>query len=90
MSNGDARTPGLPATLVEVVAANIRAECALRGISQQQLASAIGINRTAVVARWYGKRQWQVEDIEKVAAYLCIDPAALFRLDERHLPKVAA
>lgn len=84
MSHGNAQQPGLPSTLVEVVAANIRAECALRGISQTELANGIGMGRTAVVLRWWGhKRQWQLEDIERVAAYLDINPAELCLPRER-------
>ena len=84
MSHGNAHQQGLPSTLVEIVAANIRAECALRGISQTELAAGIDLGRTAVVLRWWGKkRQWQLEDIERVAQFLGMDAAELCLPRER-------
>jgi len=59
------------------VAANIRAECAYRGITQTDLAAELGIAASAISARWWGRRQWQLDDIEKVAALFGMPPSEL-------------
>lgn len=60
-------------TLSEIVAANIRAEAARRRLSQVQLGELIGMSQGAINKRWTGKRQWQLEDIEAVAALFGIE-----------------
>ena len=60
-----------------LVAENIRALAARRGYNQTTLARDLGITQGAVSARWYGKRQWQLEDIERVADVLGTTPWAL-------------
>lgn len=57
-----------------IVSNNVRALSALHNISQKELAKAIGIDQSSVSQRWRGKRQWQLEDLAKVAAVLGITP----------------
>ena len=59
--------------LVAVIAENIRMECARKGWNQTALARALGWSPRTVSDRWWGSvRQWQLEDIEQVAAVLGI------------------
>ncbi|MGV4289235.1 helix-turn-helix domain-containing protein [Trueperella pyogenes] len=60
-----------------LVAENIRALAARRGMNQSEVARAIGLNQGAVNQRWNGKRQWQLEDIARVADVLGTTPWAL-------------
>ena len=71
--------PQQPATLTQVVAQNIRAECGRQDMTQTDLAAAMGVNRTTVTRRWRGERQWQLEDLEQVAAVLHVEPWQLLR-----------
>lgn len=73
-----------------IVAANIRAQLALNSVNQKELAKAIGINQGAVSARWRGKRQWQLEDLAKVAAVLGTTPWELVQPmeDKEKLPQL--
>lgn len=43
-------------------------------MSQKELAEEIGMTQAAVNARWFGKRQWQLEDIQKVAEVFGVNP----------------
>ncbi|WP_409347727.1 helix-turn-helix domain-containing protein [Luteipulveratus flavus] len=64
-------------SLWETVAANVRAEAARRGYTASSLARELGMNRSAVQARWVGDRQWQLEDLERVASLFVMEPADL-------------
>lgn len=66
------------------VAANIRAEAAARRMSQSELAKALGWAMTTVNARWTGRRDWQLEDVEAVAAVFGLRPVDL--CVDRHGP----
>ncbi|WP_406712577.1 helix-turn-helix domain-containing protein [Trueperella pyogenes] len=46
-------------------------------MNQSEVARAIGLNQGAVNQRWNGKRQWQLEDIARVADVLGTTPWAL-------------
>lgn len=70
-------TSTLTSTFAQAVAGNVRAELARHRISQQELASRIGMAKGAVSARMTGQRQWQLEDLEKVAKVIGCDPAEL-------------
>lgn len=72
------------------MAANIRAMAALNGVSQKELAKAIGVNQGSVSVRWRGKRQWQLEDLAKVAAVLGTTPWELVQPmeDKEKLPQL--
>lgn len=65
--------------LAVLVAENVRAETARAGLTQTDVAHALGMAQSAVSARWRGARQWQLEDLERVAALLRVQPAALLR-----------
>lgn len=54
-------------SFAERVSAVIRAVTAARGMNQATLAKAVGMNASALGSRWRDERQWQLEDIEKVA-----------------------
>ena len=56
--------------LVAQVAENIRIEAARRGMNQSDLARALGRGHSTVQAKWYGSRQWQLGELENVAAAL--------------------
>lgn len=58
----------------DIVASNIRALAARRNMNQSQIARALGINQGAINQRWNGRRQWQLEDIARVADILGTTP----------------
>lgn len=73
-----------------IVAANIRGYAALNDVSQKELAKAIGMTQAAASTRWRGKRQWQLEDLAKVAAVLGTTPWELVQpmADKEKLPRL--
>lgn len=64
-------------SFADIVNDNIRVQATLRHITQADLARALGMAQTAVSARWRGVRQWQLEDIERVAALFGLPPVVL-------------
>lgn len=68
--------------LADVVAANVRARAAYLGLSQVQLANALGWSKTTVQQRWHnGSRPWKLEDLELLAPILEIEPYELLQPD---------
>ena len=63
--------------LVDVVAANIRAEAARRGFYQGDIANALGVQQSTISKRWYGDRAWPLEDLPVVADMLGVSVAYL-------------
>ncbi len=57
-------------TTAEVVAGNIRAEAARRGMTQVALARALGMSQSAVTTRWRGVARWQLDELDAVADIL--------------------
>ena len=53
-----------------VVASNIRAEAARRGFSQRALGRALGITQGQITRRWKGVINWQLDELDDVAALL--------------------
>lgn len=74
-------------TLVATVAANVRAESARRGVSQSDLAQALGVNQSTISHRWRGIREWSLSEIEAVAHYLRTTTSTLLRSEEE-LPRL--
>ena len=64
-----------------LVASNVRAEAARRGYSASDLARALKMDRSSIGMRWRGERQWQLEDLERVARLFGIAPWDLTRVD---------
>lgn len=64
-------------SLAMVVAANVRAEVARRGLDQIDVAQALGVSRTWINARWRAHRPFSLADLELVARFLGMDPADL-------------
>ena len=69
----------------QIVAANVRALAGRRGVIPAELAPRIGMSRSSLSARWTGKIQWQLEDLEAVARVLGTTPWALTRPAEGDL-----
>ena len=65
--------------LTAQVAENIRVQAAIRGLSQSAFARVVGMNQRTVNERWWGGRQWQLDDLERVSRALGMDPADLLR-----------
>ncbi|NOW02114.1 helix-turn-helix transcriptional regulator [Isoptericola chiayiensis] len=53
--------------LALVVAGAVRLEAARRGLSQQQLATELGLSRTAVSARFRGRVAWSLDEVGLLA-----------------------
>ncbi|MCL1872179.1 MAG: helix-turn-helix domain-containing protein [Promicromonosporaceae bacterium] len=68
----------LPADTFELgVAANIRSAAARRGLSQSDIARALGVARAGISMKWRGQRPWSLADIEGVARVLRTTPSEL-------------
>ncbi len=65
-----------------LVASNIRALASRRGLSQVQLAKAMGMSARTLADRWWGKTQWQLEDLDAAAAVLGVTPWDLCTPDD--------
>ena len=63
--------------LVDIVASNIRAESARRGVVQSDIASALGVQQGTISRRWRGGRAWPLEDLPTVANILGVSVAYL-------------
>ena len=63
--------------LVDIVASNIRAESARRGVVQSDIASALGGQQGTISRRWRGGRAWPLEDLPTVADILGVSVAYL-------------
>ena len=68
--------------LVALVAENVRVECARKGWNQSDLARALGVTHPTISKRWFGARQWQLEDLEQVAGVLGIPVTRLLARSE--------
>ena len=70
------------------VAENVRVECARKGWNQSDLARALKWAPRTVNERWWGGRQWQLEDLDNVARVMRIpvDRLLLPRLDSNQEP----
>lgn len=60
--------------------ANIRAELARRGMSQRELAVALGVSTTGVHKRLTGVTPIDVNELALIARLLDVDPATLMRV----------
>lgn len=63
------------------VGANIRLIRVERGLSQEQMAEAIGVHRTYLGGLERGERNVTLRAVERVAAWLEIDPVKLLSAD---------
>lgn len=64
-------------TLSEVVAANVRAECARRGWHQGIVAEHMGMVRNAVSDRARGRTPWTLDEVERLAVLFGLEVADL-------------
>ena len=64
-------------TRAERVAANVRAEMARAGYSQRQLAADLGIAQQGLSQRLNGRVPFRVNELDRIAAILGVDLAAL-------------
>ncbi|MDK9294536.1 hypothetical protein FAM19031_000574 [Propionibacterium freudenreichii] len=69
--------------LVDVVAANVRAEASRRGYTQSTLARALGVTHAPINRKWLGVRPWKLEDLDQLAALFGV-PAASFLLSPEY------
>ena len=70
------------------VSASIRAHAGARGMSQVQLARAIGMAPSALRDRWHDRRQWQLEDLEEVARVFGVKPSTFCAEWTNGLPRL--
>lgn len=66
------------ATLQRVVPANVRAEMTRRGVTQVQVAAALGITQQAVSQKINGRRPLTDVEITVIARLLEVEPGVLF------------
>ena len=55
--------------LQSIVTQNMRIAMAMRGVSQKDLAAAMGFNPSAISQKMTGRVLWNLEDIEKASGY---------------------
>lgn len=56
---------------------NVRLITTARAMSTGDLAAAMGIARTSVVSKMFGRVRWNLDDLERAAAALDVEPAML-------------
>ncbi|WP_311498026.1 helix-turn-helix transcriptional regulator [uncultured Mobiluncus sp.] len=54
----------------DIVASNIRAEAARLGYTQVEFGRALGISQNQITRRWKGVINWQLDELDDVAALL--------------------
>jgi len=69
--------------LVQIVAANVRAEAARRGFNQTSLGEAIGQAQSAVSRKWRGQRAWSLDDLEALSVALRVPVTLLVATPRR-------
>lgn len=55
-------------SLETIIATNIRAEAARRGLLQKDIAEALGLTQGAISHKWAGRRAWTFRELDKIAA----------------------
>ena len=78
--------PVRTAPLSAIVATNVRAEAARRGMSQSALARAIGKSQPTVNERWRGKVAWQLDELAAVAEVFGISVTGLLEARDETAP----
>lgn len=63
--------------LQAIVTQNMRIAMAMRGVSQKELAAAMGFNPSAISQKMTGRVLWNLEDIEKASDFFNVKPEAL-------------
>lgn len=63
--------------LQAIVTQNMRIAMAMRGVSQKDLAAAMGFNPSAISQKMTGRVLWNLEDIEKASGFFDVKPEAL-------------
>lgn len=64
-------------TYAQQVAANVRAEAARAGVTQQWLARQLGLAQAALSERYRGRREFTLTDLERIAAVLRVELGVL-------------
>ncbi|HYI60380.1 MAG TPA: helix-turn-helix transcriptional regulator [Acidimicrobiales bacterium] len=72
-------------SLNAIVGRNVRIARAERGMTQEDLAAAMGWTRDSVSATECGTNNLSLRAVDRLASCLDLSPAALFR-DRRHVP----
>lgn len=65
-------------TLLHIFAANVKSYRSARGFSQEKLAELSGLHRTYISSLEREKRNISIENIDKIARALCVEPYLLF------------
>ena len=75
-------------TLAARVAANVRAAAGFRGVTQTDLARALGTNQSTISHRYRGKQEWSLSELDAVARFLRVrlEDLLLPRLDSNQQP----
>jgi transcriptional regulator with XRE-family HTH domain len=68
---------GMPDTLSGRVAANLRAELARRGLTQETFADQAGVHRTTMTRMLNGSTSMDLERLEQLARILEVEPSKL-------------
>lgn len=79
-------TPGVSPLLTELVAEEIRALMARRRVKQSQLARALGVSEQWVSLRLRGVQPIDLNDLQRIAAFLSVEPITLFPATTDHVP----
>lgn len=66
-----------------VTGANVRAEMARRGVTQETLARKIGLSQAAVSARLRGRTPFDVNELTQISAILGVPAASLLPADAK-------
>lgn len=65
-------------SLLQVFSANLRHYRRKLGLSQEEFADIAGLHRTYISSLECGKRSIAIDNVEKIASALCIEPYILF------------
>lgn len=71
----------MPDTYTARVAAEVRATMARVGLTSRDLASILAVSAPTARARWAGNRPYTVEEIERIASAVAVDPVSLVAPD---------
>ena len=71
----------MPDTYTARVAAEVRATMARVGLTSRDLAAILNVSAPTARLRWSGNRPYTVEEIERIAAAVAVDPKSIVAPD---------
>lgn len=64
------------------VAGNVRAEASRNQVDKEKLREVLGVQKSALYARWNGEREWKLSELAQIAPVIGVPISALTRSEQ--------